>query len=165
MTRQPVGHQLAELNFGELRYDWDDPRVADFVAGLDKVNALAERSPGFVWRLADDDMNNEQVTEGGAFGGNPRMASTLSVWADAGSLRHFVWNTVHKQFYDKRAQWYDSIGNSNLVMWWIPTGHRPSVAEGLARFDMLTEQGPSEMAFGWDWFLDASAASDGQGKG
>ena len=165
MTMQPVGHHLAELNFGELRYDWDDPRVADFVAGLDKVNALAERSPGFVWRLPDDDMNTEQVTEGGAFGGNPRMASTLSVWTDAASLRHFVWNTVHKQFYDKRARWYDSIGNSNLVMWWIPIGHRPLVTEGLARFDRLTRQGPSEMAFGWDWFQDASAASDGQGKG
>ena len=112
---QPAGHHLAELNFGELRHDWDDPRVAEFVNGLDMVNALAARSPGFVWRLSDEDMDHEQTSGTGAFGGNPRMASTLSVWQDAASLEHFVWNTVHRQFYDKRALWYDAVGNSNLV--------------------------------------------------
>ena len=128
------------------------------------VNALAARSPGFVWRLSDGDMNEEQVSEGGGFGGNPRMASTLSVWIDAASLRHFVWNTVHRQFYDKRALWYDAIGNSNLVMWWVPVGHRPSVAEGLARFARLVGQGPSEMAFGWDWLQPSGLSSGGHGK-
>ena len=148
---QPVGHHLAELNFGTLRHDWDDPRVAEFVNGLDLVNALAARSPGFVWRLSDDDMEGEQLGDGGAFGGNPRMASTLSIWEDVASLQHFVWNTVHRQFYDKRALWYDAIGNSNLVMWWVPVGHRPTVAEGLARFAALRDHGPSDHAFGWDW--------------
>jgi len=151
----PSGHHLAELNFGELRHDWDDPRVAEFVAGLDLVNDLATRSPGFVWRLTDEDMNAEQVLDGGAFGGNPRMAATLSVWTDAERLQHFVWNTLHRQFYDKRAQWYDAIGNSNLVMWWVPIGHQPTVAEGLARFARMMGQGPDEMAFGWDWLRAA----------
>lgn len=148
---QPQGHHLAELNFGMLRHDWDDPRVAEFVKGLDLVNGLAARSPGFVWRLTDEDMEREQVGAQGAFGGNPRMASTLSVWVDVPSLQHFVWNTVHRQFFDKRAQWYDSIGNSNLVMWWVPVGHRPTVAEGLARFERLRGDGASDAAFGWDW--------------
>ena len=161
----PAAHHLAELNFGELRHDWDDPRVAEFVAGLDMVNALAARSPGFVWRLTDEDMNTEQVAEGGAFGGNPRMASTLSVWTDASSLQHFVWNTVHRQFYDKRALWYDAFGNSNLVMWWVPVGHKPSVAEGLTRFVRMQGQGPDATAFGWDWLKVAGLVSGGQEKG
>jgi hypothetical protein len=156
---QPNGHHLAELNFGELRHDWDDPRVAEFVNGLDMVNTVAERSPGFVWRLGDGDMDREQTADGGAFWGNPRMAATLSVWEDVASLEHFVWNTVHRQFYDKRAQWYDAVGNSNLVLWWIRLGHRPTVAEGLARFARLRDHGPSDAAFGWDWIR----GSDGHG--
>jgi Domain of unknown function (DUF3291) len=151
-----AGHHLAELNFGTLRHDWDDPRVAEFVNGLDMVNALAARSPGFVWRLADEDMEREQMSQTGAFGGNPRMASTLSVWQDAASLEHFVWNTLHRQFFEKRALWYDAVGNSNLVMWWVPVGHRPDVAEGLARFARLRDDGPSAEAFGWDWLRQGS---------
>jgi hypothetical protein len=158
-----AGHHLAELNFGELRYDWDDPRVAEFVNGLDLVNDLAARSPGFVWRLSDDDMGAEQTADGGAFGGNPRMASTLSVWKDVASLEHFVWNTVHRQFYEKRAQWYDAIGNSNLVMWWVMPGHQPSVAEGLARFHHLRDHGASDAAFDWAWLKDAGQWSGGHG--
>jgi hypothetical protein len=73
----PAGYHLAELNFWKLRYDWDDPMDAEFVAGLDPISNLPARSSGFVWRLSDDDMNDEQVTRGGAFGGNPRMAATL----------------------------------------------------------------------------------------
>jgi hypothetical protein len=108
-------------------------------------------------------MGHEQTADAGAFGGNPRMASTLSVWQDAASLEHFVWNTVHKRFYDKRAEWYDAIGNSNLVMWWVPVGHRPGVAEGLARFDRLREDGPSAAAFGWAWLRRDKRQFDSQG--
>jgi hypothetical protein len=152
---QPVGHHLAELNFGVLKHDWDDPRVRGFVDGLDLVNGLAAQSPGFVWRLPDDDMDQAQTDPFGAFGGNPRMAATLSVWRDVAALEHFVWNTVHRQFYARRAEWYDAVGNSNLVMWWVPVGHRPTVAEGLARHRHLGEHGPSDAAFGWDWLKEA----------
>jgi hypothetical protein len=150
-VKQREGHHLAELNFGTLRHDWDDPRIKAFVDGLDLVNGLAERAPGFVWRLTDDEMGAEQVGEGGAFGGNPRIASTLSVWRDVAALEHFVWNTVHRQFYARRAEWYDAVGNSNLVLWWVPVGARPNVAEGLARFAHLRDNGASDHAFGWDW--------------
>lgn len=152
---QPALHHLAELNFGELKHDWDDPRVQDFVQGLDLVNGLAAQSPGFVWRLSDDEMEVAQTDPEEAFGGNPRMASTLSVWQDVASLEHFVWNTVHRQFYARRAEWYDAVGNSNLVMWWVPVGHRPSVAEGLARHRHMQDHGPSDQAFGWAWLQEA----------
>ena len=158
---QPAAHHLAELNFGELRYDWDDPRVAEFVNGLDLVNALAARCPGFVWRLSDEAMDSEHTADDGAFGGNPRMASTLSVWQDVASLEDFVWNTVHRQFYEKQAEWYDAIGNSNLVMWWVPVEHRPTVAEGLARFAQLRDHGASAAAFGWDWIRAATPRREG----
>lgn len=148
-------HHLAELNFGTLKYDWDDPRVRDFVDNLDLVNGIAAQSPGFVWRLSDDEMGVAQNDPTGPFGGQPRIASTLSVWRDVASLEQFVWNTVHRQFYARRREWYDMIGNSHLVMWWVPPGHLPSVAEGMARFDHHGLHGDSDHAFGWAWLKEA----------
>lgn len=149
--------QLAEFNFGVLKHDWDDPRVADFVNGLDRVNALAARSPGFVWRLSDEEMDAAQTDSEGALGGNPRMASTLSVWESVEALEHFVWNTVHRSFYARKAEWYDAVGNGNLVLWWVPDGHRPTAAEGMARWQHMMEHGNSDYAFGWSHAKEAQA--------
>jgi len=146
---QPAGHHIAEFNIGVLSHDWDDPRVADFVNGLDLMNGAAARSPGFIWRLGDDAMDAAQNDGAGVLGGNPRTASTLSVWRDVASLEHFVWNTVHKRFYDRRAGWYAMGAALRLVMWWVPEGHRPTVAEAKARIDLLERDGESDDAFGW----------------
>lgn len=150
------GHHLAELNFGELRYDWDDPRIATFQNNLDLINGIAERSPGFNWRLTDEDMEAEQTAETGAFGGNPRMASTLSVWRDVDSLKHFVWNTLHKKFYEQRQDWFDPQTGGNMVLWWIEEGHKPTVAEGLARFAHFQKHGSTDHAFGWSHVANAA---------
>lgn len=152
---QPKGHHLAEFNLGVLKHDWDDPRVKGFVDGLDLVNGIAMRSPGFVWLLSEDEMDAAQRDPQGVLGGNPRTASTLSVWEDVASLEHFVWNTVHKQFYDRKAEWYDATKALRLVMWWVPAGHRPTLDEAMARFRRLEAQGPGPDAFGWDWLREA----------
>jgi hypothetical protein len=149
MTMQPANHFLAEFNMGELKYDWDDPRVQDFANGLDLVNGVAMRSDGFIWMLGEDDMDAAQNDPEGPLGGNPRVASTLSVWRDAASLEHFVWNTVHKQFYDRKAEWYDAVEAIRLVMWWVPEGHLPDIGEAVARFRHLEAHGDTDHAFGW----------------
>ena len=146
---QPKGHHLAELNLGILKYDWDDPRVADFVNGLERVNAVAQRSPGFVWMMPEDEMEVAQNDAQGPMDAHPRLASTLSVWEDVPSLEHFVWNTVHKQFYDRKGEWYDVGAELRLAMWWVPAGHRPTMAEAMARFRHLDVEGDSDFAFGW----------------
>ncbi|MGR3803576.1 DUF3291 domain-containing protein [Marinibacterium profundimaris] len=160
---QPVGHHIAEFNIGTLAHDWDDPRVADFVNNLDRVNAVAARSPGFVWRMTDDDMDAAQKDTGGVLGGNPRTASTLSVWEDVESLEHFVWNTVHKRFYDRRGEWYDEAENTGprLVMWWLAEGERPTIGDAKARLDHLAAHGDSDYAFGWAHLRAARAAGQG----
>lgn len=145
------GHHLAELNLGILKHDWDDPRIKGFVDGLDLVNGVAARSKGFVWRLDDDAMEHEQLDPDGPMGGHPRLASTLSVWASLADLEHFVWHTVHKRFYDRRAEWYDLTDSLRFVMWWVPEGHRPGMAEAMARFRHMEAHGASDYAFGWDW--------------
>ena len=146
---QPEGHHIAEMNLGVLRHDWDDPRVKDFVDGLELVNGVAERSPGFVWRMGDAEMDAAQRDAAGPLGGNPRLASTLSVWESVEALEHFVWNTVHRAFYARKAEWYDVVETPRLVMWWVPAGHRPCVAEGMERFRVLERDGNSDRAFGW----------------
>ena len=141
---------LAELNLGVLRHDWDDPRVQGFVDGIGIVNRVAERSDGFVWRVSDDEMDAAQRDPNGPFG-NPRTASTMSVWRDLLSLEHFVWKTVHKRFYDRRAEWYDAVETIRFVLWMVPEGHRPTLAEGMERFIYRDKNGDSDFAFGWDY--------------
>ncbi len=146
---QPLGHHLAEFNLGVLKHDWDDPRVADFADNIDRVNAIAQRAPGFVWMLDGDGMEAAQLDPGGPLGDNPRTASILSVWKDVASLEHFVWNTVHKKFYGRRAEWYHRGEALRLVLWWVPEGHHPDVAEAMGRFQYLEANGESDHAFGW----------------
>ena len=144
---------LAEFNIGTLKYDWEDPCVADFLNNLDRVYGIAERSPGYVWHLSGDDMEAAQLDPDGALGGNPRTASTLSVWTDAKSLEEFAFNTVHKQFYDRKNEWYDPEeqvwGGYRLVMWHVEEGHRPAIAEAVERLQHLIVHGDTDFAFGW----------------
>ena len=149
------GMHLAEFNFGFLKLGWDHPSVQDFLNGLDRVNQIANQMPGYVWRLPDEEMNAAQQDPDGPFGGNARAASTLSVWTDAASLEQFVWNTVHRQYYARKAEWYDAIGNGNLVLWWVSVGHRPSAAEGMARWQHMTAHGDGDQAFGWSYLKEA----------
>lgn len=144
--QQPEGTHLAQLNVATALDDLDSERLADFVAALDGVNALAERSPGFVWRLKDDSGNATgiQATD------NPRLIVNLSVWETAEQLEHFVWNTVHKRVYAKRAKWFEGPRQAHLVMWWVPAAHVPSVEEAFARLEHLREHGSSDRAFGWE---------------
>ena len=130
---------LAELNFGILRHDWDDPRVADFADALAAVNAIAHRSPGFVWQLDPDAMEAAQTDAEGPLGGNPRMASTLSVWTDPASLWAFVDRSVHGRYLRRAAEWFEPGQSGHLVLWWIDEGRRPTLAEGMARFRHLEQ--------------------------
>ena len=144
--------QLAEFNIGILKYDWDDPRAADFVDNLDRVFGIATRSPGYVWHMPEDEMDAAQNDPDGPLGGNPRTASTLSVWESLGALEAFTWRTVHKKFYDRRGEWYDPAEQGvRLVMWWVPEGNRPSIREAALRLGRRASEGDSDAAFGWDY--------------
>ncbi len=77
----------------------------------------------------------------GPMGGNPRSASTLSVWESVETLEYFVWNTVHRQFYARKAEWYDAVESLHFVMWWVPAGHRPTIDEAMAKFRHLDDSG------------------------
>jgi len=101
--QQPPDHHLAQLNIGRIRYEVADPRMAGFVDNLAFVNALAERTPGFVWRYRDSSGN---ATNTRPFPGDPLMAVNMSVWENIESLEKYVWQTVHKRFYAQRHEWF-----------------------------------------------------------
>lgn len=145
---------LAELNVGRLIAPTDDPRVAEFMANLDRINGLGKRMPGFVWMMEGSGEPGTGNTET-AIAGDPQYVSNLTVWEDAPSLETFVWGTVHKQFYARRQEWFEVLGRMHFVMWWVPVGHRPSLDEALARLDHLRENGDSDQAFGWSYLKEA----------
>ena len=151
---QPKGHHLAELNIARLAAPVDDPRVAEFMGALDRINGLGKRMPGFVWIMEGSGAPGTGNTEN-SIGDDPQMVANLTVWEDVASLEEFVWNTVHRQFYERRAEWFEVLGAMHFVMWWVPEGHQPSLEEALERLEHLRTHGPSDHAFGWDWLKDA----------
>ncbi len=148
------GMHLAELNVGRLVAPTDDPRVADFMAALDRINGMGKRMPGFVWMMEGSGEPGAGNTES-MIGGDPQYIANLTVWEDAGSLEKFVWQTVHRQFYERRAEWFQILGKMHFVMWWVPEGHKPTLDEAMARLEHLREHGDSDHAFGWSWLTEA----------
>ena len=141
-----TGHHLAQLNIGRLVAPTDDPRVAAFMANLDRVNTLAERSPGFVWRLQDGSGNATAVRPFA----DPDLLVNMSGWESAEALEHFVWNTAHKQFYNRKGSWFQKMTEPHFVMWPVLAGHVPSLAEAKGRLDHLQTYGSTDFAFGWE---------------
>ncbi len=137
---------VAELNIARAQYDLDDPRMAGFMDNLDRVNAVAERSPGFVWRLKDETGNATDLT----VMDDARIVANLTVWETVEDLERFVFNTVHKKIYDRRSEWFPAMKKAHFVMWWISPGDIPTLDEALARLGRLQEEGPSDEAFGWE---------------
>jgi Domain of unknown function (DUF3291) len=143
--QQPPGHHLAELNIGRVKYELDDPRMADFTNNIELINGLAERSPGFVWRYVDDSGN---ATNTRPFA-DPLIIVNVSVWESVADLEHFVWQTLHKRFYGRRADWFERFEGPAVALWWVPAGHRPSMEEAVARLAHLKQHGTSDYAFDW----------------
>ncbi|MFZ0845570.1 MAG: DUF3291 domain-containing protein [Pseudolabrys sp.] len=136
---------LAQFNIARIKYPLDDPRMKEFADNVERINGLAETIEGFVWRLQDESGHamNMRVYD------DPRVMPNLTLWEDVAALERFVWQTLHKRFYSRRGEWFEHI-DTPLVMWFVPQGHWPSLAEGVARLDRLMAQGPDDEAFGWD---------------
>ena len=134
---------LAELNVATLREPMEHPATADFADGLDPINALAEASPGFVWRLQDDSGNATNFTRDG----DPLRILNLSVWESVDALRAFMYGDGHVEFMRRRREWFEAPVESHFVMWWVPAGHVPTIEEAEERLALLQAEGPTREAF------------------
>lgn len=147
---------IAQLNIGRLTHAPGAPEVAGFVDAIERINAVAERSEGFVWRLKDG-------TGVGALdlvwdAADPRVIANLSVWTSFDTLQAFVWKTVHARFVERRAAWFEPMGAAHLVLWPVAAGARPTLDEARTRLERLRADGPTPQAM--DWSMAARVAAD-----
>ena len=137
------GYHLAQLNIGRTKASPDDPIMDGFMKRLDEINAIADRSPGFVWRLQTEDGNATSIH---AFD-DPLLLVNMSVWESIDEFREFTYRSTHKELLQQRADWFDRHEGPYQVMWWVPAGHIPSVEEAKERLETLIEHGPTPEAF------------------
>lgn len=137
-------YQIAQINIGRIRAPLDDPQMTGFVTRLDQINALADDSPGFVWRL--------QTSEGNAtyfhlYEDDDRILLNMSVWETVEDLKRYVYRTAHAELLRQRQQWFEKMTAVYLALWWIPASHIPGIDEAKKRLAYLDAHGPTEFAF------------------
>lgn len=134
---------IAQINVGTTLYPTDDPRLSGFMNQLDEINALADQSDGFVWRLQSDSGNATDID----VGGDPLFIVNMSVWESVEVLFEYVYKTAHRQVMTQRRQWFRKPTEAYQALWWIEAGHVPTAEEGLTRLALLNRIGPSPDAF------------------
>ena len=146
-------HHIAQINVGRPVAPLDSPQLAGFVNRLAEINALADRSPGFVWRLQTEagDATSLQPFD------DPRIIVNMSVWETLEALHNYVYRTAHSELLRQRKQWFEKFSGPYYALWWVPKGHIPTVDEAKERLAQLAAHGPSIEAF---WF-GTSFAQDG----
>jgi hypothetical protein len=136
-------YHVAQLNIGRILAPIDDPLMAGFVARLDEINALADRSPGFVWRLQTEEGNATSVQ---AYDDDYILVN-MSVWESLEHLKAYVYKSAHTEVMRQRRQWFEKFEGMYMVLWWVKAGHIPTVQEARRRLEYLSEHGPSAQAF------------------
>ncbi len=136
-------HQIAQLNVARAVAPLDDPRMAEFMALLDEVNMLAERSPGFVWRLEGPSGNATDLR----VGNDPLVIVNLTVWDSADDLFAFTYRSDHRSVFARRFEWFERWEGPSVVLWWQPAGTIPTIDEAFRRLELLADRGPTPEAF------------------
>jgi hypothetical protein len=138
---RPIRYHLAQLNLAMAREGLDHPRMADFVAQLGPVNQSATESRGFVWAPEGDEAGSAI-----AVFGSDRVLPNLPVWTSLADLHRFVYEGLHGQVLERRSEWFEEPRRPAYVLWWVPVGHRPDLAEAEQRLEHLAGHGPTPYA-------------------
>ena len=113
------------------------------MAALDPINALADASPGFVWRL--------ETPEGNATALRPydddRILVNMSVWETIEALHAFAYRSGHTDVLRRRREWFERYPGPSMVIWWVAAGHLPTIEEAKDRLALLERDGPTAEAF------------------
>src|ERR1700679_1784700 len=143
--------QLAQINIGRPVAPIVCPRIAEFVAQLEEVNALAESSRGFIWRLQSSSGNATDIN----YSEDPFVIVNMSVWESIESLKQFTYGSRHLSVFRDRQKWFEKMTLPHYCLWWVPDGHVPSVKEGRERLEHYQKHGPTAQAF---WFSQCFSA-------
>ncbi len=136
-------HHLTQINIAQCRDELTSDTMKAFVARLDEINALADQSPGFIWRWQPDESDDSAST----IFKDRSLIINMSVWEDMEALRHYVYKSMHVELVRDREQWFHKLSNSYQVLWWIPEGSLPTPAEAYEKLQLLDRQGASTAAF------------------
>ncbi len=137
-----AGFNLAQLNIAQMKFPLDSPGMAEFVARLEDINALADSAPGFVWRLQTEDGDATGIDFFGA-----DLLVNMSLWRDLDSLRDFAFRSAHRELLARRREWFATLEPAYAVLWWLPAGRIPTLQEAAGRLECLRRDGPGPRAF------------------
>ena len=138
-------YHIAQYNIARMRAELDDPLMEGFVSRLDKLNHLADRSPGFVWRLKAD--QHDTSTSIRPYKDDPLVVINMSIWESIDALHAFAYRTDHGPMYAARHTWFEPMDGHTLVLWWVAAGYIPDGSQGKIRLELLHRRGPSPKAF------------------
>ena len=154
-------YELAQANIARLKAPLDSPQLKDFVEALDPVNAVADAADGFVWRLQSDSGNATDV----AVFGDEWLILNMSTWRDVNALTAFMYQGQHRELLGRRYEWFERLEEAMAALWWVPAGHRPTVAEAEERILHLREHGATGYAFTLRRAFAAGGSVSGGGPG
>ncbi|MFD5635203.1 DUF3291 domain-containing protein [Streptomyces sp. NPDC127077] len=161
MTQSTASFELAQVNIARLKAPLDSPQLKDFVDALDPVNAVADAADGFVWRLQSDSGNATDVP----VLGDHWLIINLTVWQDIDALTAFMYRGRHRELLARRRDWFERMEEAMTTLWWVPAGHRPTVAEAESRLLHLREHGPTPHAFSLRTSFPPGAVDDSDPSG
>lgn len=139
-----IEYHIAEINIARMKgVNINDPVMKEFVDNLDKVNAIAENSEGFVWRLKDDTNNATSLDPYD----DEQVIINVSVWQSIEALERFMYKTFHSEFLKRRREWFQTFGKVYTAMWWVPEGKFPTMHEAVEKLDYLQKHGATEVVF------------------
>ena len=137
-------YQLAQINVARLLKPLDHPQIAGFVSQLDTINALAEQSEGFIWRLKDEVSNNATALNPYQ---DPLMIVNMSIWKDVDSLMNYVYKSAHVAVFKQRKLWFEKPSKAHMALWWVKEGDLPTANDGKERLEYLQKNGSTAYAF------------------
>ena len=139
-----MSHQLAQINVATMvGTDMDDPVMQYFKDNLDRINVIAESSPGFVWRLKDE---SDNATSFDPYD-DPKVIINISVWEDVESLKNFTYKSMHKELVRRRKEWFHHPVKMHYALWWVAKGAYPTIDQAITRLDHIQKNGSSPTAF------------------
>lgn len=136
---------IAQMNWGRLRLPLSNPEMSEFAESLSEIYLLAETHTGFIWRLPDEEVT-AQLQD---LNFNDRVSATISVWDSVDALKAYTFDTIHGEYMERSAEWFEKVDGPQLVIWDVETTTRASFREAFERLDMLKRDGPTSAAYGW----------------
>jgi hypothetical protein len=151
-----LSHHLAQINIARMLFPREDARMAGFFNRLDEINAMAESSPGFIWRLKDSNGNATYIN---AFDDESLLVN-LSVWESVEALSAFTYRSAHKELISAHKQWFERSEKAYTALWWIAAGEIPMIDEAKQRLTYLQVHGPTAYAFSFKSTFAAPSSTE-----